>query len=316
MRPMTRSRPTDVAGAADDATKARSPAGLPIDATVSTLSQELATSLGPSVPGVGGEPRHELGPGVLGAIGWTVLVVILMPLLTLIPTAWPGSDLSRGTLGSLCGLGGVGLLLVVPGVRARLRALELPGTARAGLRQLTPLLVVAAAYGALLLAAKGVPGPAAFAYAVALSAMAGASEEVWRGLALRALGGRQRPRLALIATSLVFGALHLAALSGPSLLHALVTTLIGAAFGLAIVGGVPVLVVAAVHAGYDLLLLATVGVPYDKVIDEAESKGVGLASLMATAPLALAAVLCIVRGVHALRERTPVAGARAPQRTG
>ncbi len=281
----------------------------PVHAAVGALSDELAAALTPAArEGGTGAPRHALGRGVLGAIGWTLLVVILMPALTLIPTAWPGSALTHGTLGALCVLAGLGLLLAHPEVRTRLRALELPGTARAGVRRLTPLLVIAALYGAILLAARGAPGAAALAYAIALSLMAGASEEVWRGLALRSLGGRQRPWLAIIATSLVFGALHLAAFSGPSLVHATATTLVGAAFGVAILGGVPVAVVAGVHAAYDLMLLATVGMPYEQLIEEAEAEGVDLGSLIGLAPLALAAVISIVLGARALRRLRADAG--------
>lgn len=251
-------------------------------------------------------PRPGLVVGALAVTGWTLLLAFLVPVLVLvalamIPSGLRGDELALGTLGALFGLAALGLILAIPDVHRRVRGLELPGTARGGLRRLSPLLVVAAAYSVLHVAVEGRPGIATVGYALALSAFAGASEEMWRALALRALGGRQRPWLALISTSVVFGALHLAALSAPSLAHAVAAAILGAAFGVAILRGVPVVVVAGVHAAYDLLLLVMLGGTYQQAIRELEAEPMTLGSLLPVAPLVLAGVVALVLGVRALR---------------
>ncbi len=269
-------------------------------ASFPTLPHSLATPASHAAPAGPATARPSLVEGVFAFIGWTLLLAFVIPLLSFIPAGWSGSAQAGGAIGCLFSLAALALLLAWPAVRHRVRALELPGMARGGLRQLAPLLAVAGLYGGLGLWADGLPTALGLGYVVALSAMAGATEEVWRALALRALGGRMRPWLAVMATSLIFGALHLAAFSTISLAHAVAAALIGAAFGVAILRGVPVAVAAAVHAAYDVILLLTLDGTYYEARRAAEAQRITATDLLLVAPLVLAAVLSVLLGVRAL----------------
>lgn len=247
-------------------------------------------------------PRHpSLIRAVLAAIGWTVLLLFVIPALSVLAVLWSGTTAPMEAAVPLVTLIGTGACLAIPAVRRRVRGLELAGTGRAGLRRLAPIVAVAAGYLGLSLATEGAPGVETLIVALALSAGAGASEEVWRALALRALGGRRRPWLALIATSMVFGALHMVAPSGPSLLHAVVAMTFGVAAGAALLRGVPVAIVAGVHALYDLLLMATMTDGYRAGLHAAEATPLTVVDVLAAAPLILAKVVAAALGVRALR---------------
>ena len=259
-------------------------------------------------PGRESPRRPPLVPAVLAAVGWTVLLMLVMPVVSVLVVRGAGTTAPMEAAVPLVGLVGTGLLLAIPAVRRRVVGLELAGTGRDGLRRLAPLVVVAAGSLILYLATEGLPDAETLTVAVALSAGAGASEEVWRALVLRALGGRLRPWLALVATATVFGALHMMALSGVSLLHAGATAAFGVAAGAALLRGVPVVVVAGVHAAYDLLLMATMTDGYRAGLKAAESTPLTMVDLLAVAPLVLVQVAAATFGVRALRRALAAGG--------